>query len=129
MKTLLYNRVKVRGHPRADSSNNVLEHIVIVEKALGKHLDKRHEIHHVNECKTDNRNENLVVCEDKKYHYLLHLRALAIKLTRDPDKRKCVRCGEWNSTPNMKFHTKPGSRSGETYCHPRCAVIHSGRYK
>lgn len=94
-RTLLYNRVKCYGHPRADSSGNVLEHILIAEKALGKHLPDKAEVHHVNEIKTDNRNENLVICQDRK---------------------------SWDAVENLSINTKEGSRAGLTYQHLSCAA-------
>ena len=120
MRTLLYNRVKCYGHPRADSSGNVLEHIIVAEKALGKLLDRRHEVHHVNENKTENRNDNLVICEDKEYHHLLHMRRKAKQACGDPSYRKCVRCKCWDSPANLRPHTK--GRSGHTFYHKECAA-------
>lgn len=121
-RTLLYNRVKCYGHPRADSSGNVLEHIIIVEKALGKHLTDKAEVHHVNEIKTDNRNENLVICQDRTYHALLHLRKRALLACGNADWRKCVRCKSWDAMENLSINTKEGSRAGLTYQHLACAA-------
>ena len=50
------------------------EHILIAEKAFGGPLPQGAEVHHVNEIKTDNRNQNLVICENNAYHKLLHAR-------------------------------------------------------
>ena len=48
-----------------------LEHTWVVEKALGRELRRGEVVHHVNGDKADNRNENLVVC-DQSYHRSLH---------------------------------------------------------
>jgi hypothetical protein len=54
-----YALVRLPGHPRASKSGRVLEHIVVIEKALGRHLVKGETVHHKNGQRADNRIENL----------------------------------------------------------------------
>lgn len=72
-----YTMITVKGHPRSDMHGYVREHIIIAEKALGKPLPAKAEIHHVNTIRNDNRPTNLVICPDHAYHMLLHRRAKA----------------------------------------------------
>lgn len=73
------------GHPRTCYSGSVPVHVLVAEKALGKFLDSKHPVHHINGDRTDNRNQNLVICESPGYHYLLHYRQRILKLGGDPD--------------------------------------------
>lgn len=72
-------------HPRASSSGCVHEHVLIAEAALGRYLPVTSPVHHVDEDKRNNANRNLVICQDKAYHLLLHVRTRVLRAGGDPN--------------------------------------------
>ena len=78
-----------------------LEHVLIVERVLGKPLPSGAEIHHVDGNGRNNAHRNLVVCPDHGYHALLHLRQRAYDACGHADWVKCPFCKEWDDPKNM----------------------------
>jgi HNH endonuclease len=55
-----YLMVRVPEHPRARCNNGyVFEHILVMERLLGRHLDPNESVHHRNGIRDDNRPVNL----------------------------------------------------------------------
>lgn len=86
-----------------------------VEKILGKKLPRSVEIHHCDGDQTNLNNTNLVVCQDKEYHNLIHRRTEAYIATGDPHKRRCSYCQEYDNPENM--YQKSINGFVHTYCH------------
>ena len=80
------------------------EHVIVAEKAIGKHLPIGSVVHHVNGLRDDNRNSNLVICQDRAYHNLIHARLNALNAAGDPAKRKCKYCKLYDSLSNLKIN-------------------------
>jgi hypothetical protein len=80
----------------------------IAERALGKTLPPRSKIHHFNEVKDDNRNTNIVICHNHRYHLLLHIRTRALRATGNPKMRRCVFCKQWADPVELtQLSTRP----------------------
>lgn len=73
-----YVMLKSPSHPRADRCGYVPEHVLIAERAVGHFLPSSSPVHHANLNPGDNRNGNLVVCENQGYHRLLHHRTAIV---------------------------------------------------
>lgn len=78
---------------RYAQSGPIYGHRVVVEQILGRPLAGEECVHHLNEIKSDNRPENLVVCPTQAYHLLLHARQRIVNAGGHPDKHRiCAIC-------------------------------------
>ena len=108
-----YVKILCRNHPRRNSGSYVGEHILIAEKALNHYLPETAVVHHHNEIKSDNSSGNLVVCENKSYHHILHSRIKSRKMCGNANYSRCWYCKKYDSKENLK----KGSLS---YIHKEC---------
>jgi hypothetical protein len=96
-----YIRVFYPEHPKANISGYVYEHILVAEVALGKLLPDGAAVHHFNENRGDNNNINLIVCDSKSYHNLLHMRQRAYYECGNVHWRRCPFCKQYDDPLNL----------------------------
>lgn len=108
------NYVRIRRWGKKDT----YEHRLIAEKALGKPLPMGAEVHHANGIQDYNRNENLVICENKSYHQILEKRGIALKACGHADWRQCKYCHQWDDPKNLYVYP-----NGNAAFHRKCNAI------
>ena len=87
----------------------------VCEKILGKSLPKGSKVHHVNKVKTDDKNCNLVICQNHKYHHLLHMRMNALLACGNSRWRRCAICHNYDDPDNVTI-------IGNRIYHKKCAA-------
>jgi HNH endonuclease len=96
-------------HPRADVNGYVYEHILVASRVLGKPLPAHADVHHVNEVKHENVPGNLVICEDRAYHLLLHTRLRALRACGHASWRRCFHCRQWDAPTRLRIRHRKGA--------------------
>lgn len=114
--------VRVAGGRAADRT--VLDHRLVVEKALGHPLPLEAVVHHWDDDGTNNEPSNLVICHDQAYHMLLHARKRRLEDTGSLDLKRCQLCRRVK--PLSEFHDNRGSWDKKS---SRCAQCDSVRAK
>lgn len=107
------------SHPRAGQDGMVLQHVLVAERALGKHIGREHPIHHIDGDCTNNAAANLVVCESNAYHKLLHRRERALRACGEPSWVRCLRCKSYGPASEMVVHERPNGAGIHAY-HREC---------
>lgn len=88
------------GRPKINSSGKFLS-VFKAEKALGKTLPPGTHVHHFDCDTANNQNNNLIVCENQKHHFLLHRRKRAYDACGNASWKKCCVCKKYDDPNNI----------------------------
>lgn len=108
------------GIKGANNSGHKGVHIVKAEKALGRYIPDKAEVHHLDGDSRNNENNNIVICENRAYHKLLHRRLRAYEATGNPNMAVCGICKKWDFPENL--YIKENKKNGPTIRHRKCGA-------
>lgn len=117
-----YVYVQRADHPNANNDGYVLEHILIIEKAMGKYFPKKAQGHHIDKNPSNNANNNLIACEDDAYHKLLHRRERALRECGHASWRRCNYCKQWDAPENLVIRPHPQAGTHHLMCSRKYAT-------
>lgn len=78
LRTDGYIKVYCPSHQNATKDGYVMEHILVMEKHIGRHLKDGECVHHINHIRSDNRIENLMLMTLSE-HTSMHMRERWVK--------------------------------------------------
>ena len=111
--------IDVNGYRRLNvGGRRLLEHRIVVERALGRPLPESAVVHHVNGDRLDNRPQNLVACDGVQYHKLLHTRQEALDACGNPSWRRCEVCKHFDAPERLSVSASR-ARARHPECHRR----------
>ncbi len=78
------------NHPRANKrGGRIQEHIIIIEKSIGRFLTKEERTHHVDFNKLNNDINNLFLCKNNSHHWKVHMELY--KIARELVREKIIK--------------------------------------
>ena len=77
-------------------------HVAVAEAAIGKPLPPGAIVHHIDGDRHNNAPENLVVCQDRAYHNLIHRRERALIACGNANALRCQVCGSYDNQADMR---------------------------
>ncbi len=66
------------SHPRANKNGYVYEHILVMEKKMGRPITIIEKTHHIDGDKHNNKPENLFLCKNNREHQKIHFKMMKL---------------------------------------------------
>ena len=101
---LHHKQLYMPDHPYASKGIGlILEYRLEVEKAIGRYLTPKEVVHHYY---NKDGSATLVLCPDKNYHALLHVRENALRYCGNANWRICTYCHQYDDPKNLSINQK-----------------------
>lgn len=96
-----YTAVLMPEHPRAQKSGYVYEHILVLEKTLGRSILPGETAHHIDGNRSNNDPGNLMLFKTPAMHTRFHGRLRAFEASGHWDWRLCQYCHQYDDPINL----------------------------
>lgn len=101
-----YGRLYTNNHGYLVTTKGEYVHRLVAEKAIGRKLKSHEHVHHIDYNKKNNKNTNLIICNDR-LHKILHARTDAINAGFNPDEYShCWKCKTYHKLDEFPKHYK-----------------------
>lgn len=124
--------MKAYGKYKKTTTKNrkcVKVHRILIEKLLNIVLPKTVDIHHIDGNRSNNSNNNLVVCQNRSYHKLLHQRQEVLDAGFNPTTHhKCTDCNSYKKFSEFSLN-KTRTSGYNNLCKLCDNIRHKERYK
>jgi len=111
-----YVMIKLPEHPRAGIRGYIAEHILVMEKSLGRFILPPEEVHHFDGDRTNNSIGNLMLFATDKMHKAYEVRLKAFNSCGHYTWRVCGLCHKYDDPKNL-------DRNGRGRVHKTCRAI------
>ncbi len=90
-------------HHRAGTHGYVFEHVLVAERILGRPLKDGETVHHIDENRQNNENDNIYIFCIDAAHKTFHQRLIAFNSCGHWNWRKCKYCHTWDAPTKLVF--------------------------
>ncbi|AKQ08545.1 HNH endonuclease [Bacillus phage PBC2] len=112
-----YKMIYLPSHHRAGQDGMVYEHIYIAEQIIGRDILLEEDVHHMDEDRSNNSTDNLIVFKTHEDHSRFHKTGIMVKLEDgtyiSPKQIEIKICKQCNN--EYEHH-----RNGEKFCSKEC---------
>lgn len=114
-----YIQVKMPDHLRANKWGFIYEHILIAEKKIGRPLNKREVVHHINGNPSDNTPDNLLIFDSRGAHTHYHADQRLITIGVNPKtEKRCPKCTSILLKSSFARSSSRGKKCLSSWCKP-----------
>lgn len=116
-----YILVYAPNNKRSNVNGYIYEHLLIMEKYLGRPVRKEEAVHHIDENKSNNNINNLILFPTKGSHTAFHhniRKYKAIKELKETGYKICIKCNK--KLPLSEFTKDKKSKDGLKYYCKKC---------